>query len=181
MVGESRRYPGEGEKMNGIQSFNPRAHKRMVLAGTFLAAIVLSIIPIPNWAEPFRPDWVALVLIYWCMASPDRVGVGTGWLTGLIMDVLYGSLLGQHALANTILAFLVLKIHLQVRMFPRWQQGVTVFILVGVNHLLVLWIKGATGQAPSTWAYWLPSVVSALIWPWLFILLRDLRRRANIN
>ena len=162
-------------------SINLKAHKRALIAATFLAAIVLSIMPIPHWAEPFRPDWVALVLLYWCLATPDRVGVGTGWTVGLVLDVLYGSLLGQHALAKSVLAFIVLKIHLQVRMFPRWQQGVTVFVLIGISHLLLLWIKGATNQAPSTWTYWVPSIISALIWPWVFIILRDLRRRANLN
>lgn len=164
--------------MNGVH-LGGRAQRRVLIGGTFAAAIILSIMPVPAWAEPFRPDWVALVLIYWCMTAPDRVGVGTGWFVGLTMDVLYGSLLGQQALAKTLLAFLVLKIHLQLRMFPRWQQGVTVFVLIGLNQLLVLWIKGATNQAPHTWAYWIQTVVSALLWPWLFILLRDLRRRAN--
>lgn len=155
--------------------------KRMVLWGTFGAAILLSIMPWPVWAEPFRPDWVGLVLIYWCLAIPDRVGVGVGWLLGLVLDVLYGSLLGQHALAFALLAFVVVKIHLQVRMFPRWQQAVTVLVLLGIAHLLVLWIKGAIGQAPQTWAYWMPALVSAVIWPWIFVVLRDLRRRANIS
>ncbi len=160
-------------------NLTPKSQKRLLINATFFAAILLSIMPVPAWAEPFRPDWVGLVLIYWCMTAPDRVGVGTGWLVGLIMDVLYGALLGQHALAKALLAFVVLKIHLQVRMFPRWQQGVTVFVLIGLNQLLIVWIKGATNQAPNTWAYWIQTIVSALIWPWLFILLRDLRRRAN--
>lgn len=155
--------------------------KRLVLAGSFAIAILLSIMPWPIWAEPFRPDWVALVLIYWCLATPERVGVGVGWLLGLILDVLYGSLLGQHALALALLAFVVLKIHLQVRMFPRWQQAVTVLVLIGFADLLVLWIKGATGNPPQTWAYWMPAVMSAIIWPWIFAVLRDLRRRANIS
>ena len=54
--------------------------RRATLIGTFAAAVILAIMPFPNWAEPFRPDWVGLVLIYWCLAIPDRVSVGTGWL-----------------------------------------------------------------------------------------------------
>lgn len=158
-----------------------KAHKRLVIGGTFFVAIVLAIMPVPGWAEAIRPDWVALVLLFWCLATPDRVGVGVGWLVGLILDVLYGSLLGQHAAALALIAFIMLKLHLQVRMFPRWQQGVIVLILVAISHLLVLWVRGATNQAPSTLAYWLPSVVSALVWPFLFPLLRELRRRANLT
>lgn len=158
-----------------------KAHKRLVIAGTFFVAIVLAIVPVPVWAEAIRPDWVALVLLFWCLSTPDRIGVGVGWLVGLILDVLYGSLLGQHAAALALIAFLMLKVHLQVRMFPRWQQAVTVFILIALSHLLILWVRGATNQAPSTLAYWLPSATSALVWPFLFPLLRDLRRRANLT
>lgn len=165
-------------------SYNPHfvsnGRKRTVLISTFVVAILLSIMPWPEWAEPFRPDWVGLVLIYWCLVAPERVNVGAGWLLGLFLDVLYGSLLGQHALAFALLAFFVVKIHLQVRMFPRWQQSVTVLVLLGVSHLLILWIRGATGQAPATLAYWMPALISAILWPWLFALLRDVRRRANI-
>ncbi len=154
---------------------------RLVIGITFLVALILSILPGPDWAEPFRPDWVGLVLIYWCMATPQRVGVGAGWTVGLILDVLYGSLLGQQALAMTLLAFLTLKLHLQMRMFPRWQQAVTVLVLVAINHLLVLWVRDMVVHAPVQWSYWTSSIVSMLIWPWLFVILRDVRRRARVN
>jgi rod shape-determining protein MreD len=162
-------------------NFSPPTRRRILLTATFGAALLLSIMPVPPWAEPFRPDWVALVLIYWCLALPDRVGIGTGWTVGLILDVLYGSLLGQHALAKALLAFLTLKLHLQIRMFPRWQQAVTVFVLVGLNNLLVLWIRTVTGHGSAGWAYWMPSVMSMLIWPWVFVVLRDARRRNKIS
>jgi rod shape-determining protein MreD len=159
----------------------PQAKGRLALYASFAVAIVLAIMPGPDWAEPFRPDWVGLVLIYWCMAAPNRVGVGTGWTLGLILDVLYGALLGSNALAKTLIAFLTVRLHLKLRMFPRWQQAVAVLILLMLNQLLVLWIRGAAGRAPETFVYWTPSIVGMLIWPWLFVILRDLRRRANIN
>jgi rod shape-determining protein MreD len=120
---------------------------------------------------------VALVLIYWCMAVPQRVGVGTGFLAGLTLDVLYGSILGENALAKTLIAFLTVHFHLQLRMFPRWQQAVVVLLLVAGNNLLVLWIKKLSGTAPGTWSFLTPGIVSMLLWPWLFVILRDLRRR----
>jgi rod shape-determining protein MreD len=161
--------------------FSPEARSRLALYASFAVAIVLAIMPGPDWAEPFRADWVGLVLIYWCMAAPNRVGVGTGWTLGLILDVLYGALLGSNALAKTLIAFLTVRLHLKLRMFPRWQQAVAVLILLMLNQLLVLWIRGAAGRAPETFVYWTPSIVGMLIWPWLFVILRDLRRRANIN
>ncbi|MBI3571209.1 MAG: rod shape-determining protein MreD [Gammaproteobacteria bacterium] len=158
----------------------PDGRRRATLIGTFAAAVILAIMPFPVWAEPFRPDWVGLVLIYWCLAIPERVSVGTGWLLGFIQDILYGSLLGSNALAKTLVAFLAVRLHLQLRMFPRWQQAVSVLGLLVANQLLVLWIRGAIGQAPETISYWTPSVVGALLWPWLFVILRDLRRRGGI-
>ncbi|MDO8705075.1 MAG: rod shape-determining protein MreD [Sulfuricaulis sp.] len=161
-------------------NLRPDTRRRVTLIGTFTIAIILAIMPFPTWAEPFRPDWVALVLIYWCLAVPERVAVGTGWLLGFLQDVLYGSLLGSNALGKTLVAYLTVRLHLQVRMFPRWQQAVSVLGLLSANQLLVLWIRGAIGQAPETFSYWTPSIVGALLWPWLFVILRDLRRRSDI-
>lgn len=162
-------------------SLDQSSRSRIVIAFTFLVALILAILPVPRWAQPFRPDWVSLVLIYWCMATPQRVGVGIGWMVGLILDVLYGSLLGEQALAKTLIAFLTLKLHLRMRMFPRWQQAVTVLVLVVVNHLVVLWVRDLVTHAPVRWSYWTSSVVSMLIWPWLFVILRDVRRRARVS
>jgi rod shape-determining protein MreD len=111
---------------------------------------------------------------------PERYSVGTGWLLGFLQDALYGSLLGSNALGKTLVAFLTVRLHLQLRMFPRWQQAVSIFGLLIANQLLVLWIRGAIGQAPETFVYWTPSVVGALLWPWLFVILRDLRRRGSL-
>lgn len=157
------------------------ARGRLTIAASFLVALLLAIAPGPDWAEPFRPEWVGLVLIYWCIATPQRVGVGMGWLVGLILDVLYGSLLGQHALAKAVIAYLAVRFHPQLRMFPPWQQAVSVMVLVAINHLLVLWAKELAEHTPVTWSHWTPSVVSMLIWPWLFVILRDIRRRAKLS
>jgi rod shape-determining protein MreD len=159
---------------------NNNTRALLTFVGTFAAALILASMPFPKWAEPFRPDWVGLVLVYWCLAAPERVSVGTGWLLGFIQDVLYGSLLGSNALAKSLVAFITVRMHLQIRMFPRWQQAVSVFGLMVANQLLVLWIRGAIGQAPETFSYWTPSIVGGLLWPWLFVILRDLRRRGGI-
>jgi rod shape-determining protein MreD len=159
----------------------PNRRSRLIILATFLVALVLTILPWPVWTEQFRPDWVGLVLIYWCMALPNRVGVGTGFTLGLILDVLYGSMLGENALAKTLIAFLTVRFHLQLRMFPRWQQAVVVLLLVATNNLLVLWIKHLAGTSPSSWSYLTPSIVSMLIWPWLFVILRDIRRHGNVS
>lgn len=159
----------------------PGNRSRLIIAGTFLVAFLLVTIPGPQWAEQFRPDWVSLVLIYWCLATPHRVGIGSGWVAGLLLDVLYGSVLGAQALAKTLLAFIVLRIHLRVRIFPMWQQAGVVWLLLMVNQLVVVWIKGAVGDAPIEFSFWTSTVIGAAIWPWVFVLLRDLRRRKHVQ
>ena len=75
-------------------------HGGGVILLTFVIALLLTVIPLPDWARYLRPDWVGLVLIYWCMALPERVGVTTGWFMGLLVDLLTGTVLGQHALSS---------------------------------------------------------------------------------
>ncbi len=162
-------------------NLSPGARSRLIIATSFGVALILAISPGPDWAEQFRPDWVGLVLIYWCLAVPQRVGVGTGWLVGLTLDVLNGALLGQYALAKSVIAFLTVRFHLQLRMFPRWQQAASVLLLIAINYLLVLWARSLAGEAPASWSYWTPSIVSMLAWPWLFVILRDVRRRWHVS
>ena len=154
---------------------------RLLLASTFLVAMIVSLVRWPDWAQSFRPDWVGLVLIYWCLAIPHRVGVGTGFVVGLMEDILYGSLLGQYALAKTVIAFVAVRMHLKIRMFPRWQQAVLVFLLLLMGQVIVAWAKALTGQANATIPYFTPSIVSMVLWPWLFVILRDIRRRGHIE
>ena len=70
-----------------------------VILLSFMLALLLDIIPLPLWVDRFRPDWPALILIYWSMALPHRVGIGSAWVLGLLVDAAKGTLIGQHALA----------------------------------------------------------------------------------
>lgn len=151
------------------------------ITATLVAALGLTIMPLPDWAEAARPEWVAMALIYWCMALPGRVGVGIAWTMGLLLDVAKGALLGQHALALTVVAFLTIHLHQRLRFYTLWQQSTVVLILIALQQLLVLWIKGIIGQSPDSWTYWLPSLSSMLLWPWLFLILRDLRRQYRVT
>jgi rod shape-determining protein MreD len=154
---------------------------RLIITATFITALVLSIVPVPHWAEQFRPDWVGLVLIYWCIAIPQRVGIGTGWLVGLFQDVLYGALLGQYALSKTIIAFLAVKLYLRIRVFPPWQQAIAVLAILAIGQLFVIWVRAIIGKPSAGFSFWTPSIVSMVIWPWIFVILRDIRRRAQIK
>ncbi len=151
-----------------------------VIVLSFVVALMLTALPMPVWAALWRPAWVALVLVYWCMAAPRYAGIVMGWVLGLFLDVLAGTLLGQHALALAVVAFVVHRFHRQVRVLPLWQQGVGVFGLVFLYQVLILWITGIRGIPVLASAYWSSPLVSMLLWPWVFIVLRDVRRRYQV-
>lgn len=151
----------------------------LTIALTLLAAIMLAIFPLPDWLRPFRPEWVLLVLIYWSMALPAMVGVGVAWAVGLLMDVMEGSLLGQHALGFAVTVYLVLHLYQRVRAFPLAQQAAAVALLLIPYMSVSLWVMGMSGHSPGAWRYWTPLLTSAMIWPVVFPVLRSLRRRAT--
>jgi len=157
------------------------ARGNLMILITFCVALLLTILPIPEWARAFRPQWVTLVLIYWSMALPHRIGVGIGFVTGILLDVLTGTLLGQHALGLSVVAFATVKLHQRVRVFPLWQQSLVVLVLLVVDHLLALWVMGAINQPPPGLVYWAVPPIGALLWPWVFVVLRDLRRRFHVR
>lgn len=160
---------------------NVRHNAGWVIVASFVAALMLTIMPLPEWARPIRPQWVTMVLIYWCMALPDRIGIGWGWVMGLLLDVAYGTVLGQHALALTLIAYVVTLLYQRLRLYPTSQQAIIVALLICLQLLISLWVKGATGTSPDHWSYWLTALASALLWPWIFMLLRDLRRRFQVT
>jgi rod shape-determining protein MreD len=148
---------------------------------SLLVALVLAIVPLPGWAGLARPEWVLLVLLYWCLALPTRVGVGISWLTGLGVDVLTGSLLGEHGLGYALAAYIVVKLHQRIRVYPEWQQAGVVLLLLLLNQLTSLWVLGVTGRAPDAMlTYFLPSLVGMLLWPFLLLFLRGYRRRFGV-
>ena len=147
------------------------------IAISLLMALALTIAPVPDLMAPTRPEWVLLVLIYWGMAFPRRVGILSAFLAGLLLDVLQHQLLGQNALSLAVAMYLVLQIYPRLRVFPVWQQAVVVALLVALVKLLNLWIRGATGFPPGSALYWIPVLTSALVWPFVYHLLRDARRR----
>ncbi|MEZ5592325.1 MAG: rod shape-determining protein MreD [Gammaproteobacteria bacterium] len=143
---------------------------------TLLVGFTLDMIRLPRWLEAFNPEWLALVLIYWSMALPQRVGVGTAWLLGLLVDATYGVVLGQHALGLAVVVFMTMKVHRQIRVLPLWQQALSIMLFLLVQRLLVFWINGIVGYPSHDWWFLAPIIGSVLVWPMVFIVLRDLRR-----
>jgi len=152
-----------------------------VIILSFIIAFFLLMMPLPNWAQLLRPEWVAMVVIYWSMALPNRFGVGFSWSAGLIVDVIRDSLLGQHALALAIVSFITIRLHQRIRVYPPGQQALTIFLVMIINYLIILWIRGIMGQAPNLWQVLVPALTTALMWPAVFIAMRFLRRQFHVT
>lgn len=154
---------------------------RWVIALSLLLAYLLSEIALPDGLDRFRPDWVVMTLIYWCMALPQRIGIGTGWCVGIFLDIGRGGLLGQHALALTVVAYLTSHVYRRIRAAPLWQQSLSILILLAVERILVFWISGVIGYPPKDWWYLAPALGGMLLWPFVFIILRDVRRYFQVS
>jgi len=144
---------------------------------TIVFAFMLAIMPLPDWAVKFRPDWVTLVLIYWAMALPARIGVTMAWLTGLLLDVSYGTLMGQNAIGMVLVVYVIHMQHQRLRVSSLLQQAIVIFFLLLLKQLIILWVNGMLGRASDNWYYFMPVITSTLLWPWIYLVLRDLRRR----
>jgi rod shape-determining protein MreD len=141
-----------------------------------IAAALMSL-PLPDALNAVRPAWATLAVIYWIMMWPGRFGVGSAWLIGLLLDVLQGSTLGQHALALTVVAYITLRFHLQIRIFPLWQLTVTVFALLFLEAFILFWIDGVAGNPPVGLSRWTQVVTGAVLWPPVMAIMDRLRER----
>lgn len=160
---------------------SPRHCGGWVIVLSFVLAFMLTLLPLPDYVRPFRPEWSALVLIYWCLALPERVGVGTAFGVGVLLDVMTGTLLGQHALGFSIIAYLTLALHRRIRVFPVRQQAFTVLVVLLLYQLLRLWVMGVTGHPPHSWTYWTAALTGTLLWPWIYIIMRTVRRHYKVS
>jgi rod shape-determining protein MreD len=152
------------------------ANGLLVIVLTLVVALWLSIVPLPPWAQWGRPEFVAMVVLYWMMAMPERIGIGSAWLLGLVQDIVEGSVLGEHALALAVLAYLVLNLYQRMRMFTPLQQAAVIFVFIGMHQLLCHWVQALAGASSSSLLLLMPALISALLWPLLALLLRLLRR-----
>jgi len=156
-----------------------RASRRLPILLCIVASLMLTIAPVPDWAEVYRPDWVPLTLIYWSMLLPRTYSIGWAWVIGLIVDVAQGTLFGQHALALVLIIYIAVKFHLQIRVFPMLQMTATVFALIALYQFILFWINGVAGINAPAVTYWGPVVTGTLIWPLLSVIYGNIRYSAS--
>jgi len=186
-----RRSPAAGDAeaevaLNGFMPLSPaqpeeilRPVKPWFIVLTLVLALLANLLPASGLVLALRPDFLALVLLYWCIQEPRFVGVGTAWVVGLLMDVGDATVFGQHALAYAFLAYAAEYFRRRVLRFPPWQQAVQVAVLLLLCSALVLLIRLVGGASLPRWTYLAPSLVGALLWPLLSVVLQWPQRPAR--
>ena len=154
-----------------------RARNGWVLPVSLLLALLLGLMPLPDTLQPFRPYWLALVLAYWLLEAPERVGPGVAFAIGLVADVAFGSLIGEQALRLVVLAFILDRFRARLRFFPLSQQAATIGVLLLNDRVINAVVHVVLGVPQLPWAYWLAPLVGMMLWAPLHVLLDALRLR----
>jgi rod shape-determining protein MreD len=161
-----------------MQSRDPSLHEILLpvsgafIVATFIAALLVNLLPWSGAWLYIKPDFVALVVLYWCIQQPRKVGFAWAWLLGLLMDVAEGSLFGQHALAYSVLAFAGIVLHRRVLMFTMRDQILHVIVLLFLNDAIVLAVRMFAGAAFPGYYYFAGSLTAATLWPLLTYLFK---------
>ena len=153
----------------------PSRESRSLIFLTIVLAVLLTLIPMPAMLAPFKPYWVALVVIYWSLETQDMISLGLAFLIGIALDILSASLMGLHALSLGVMVFLVQHFRSRLRFFPPWQQALSVLGLLVNDRIILIWITALMGEPLPTWKYWLPPLIGMALWPWVFLFLDRIR------
>ncbi len=148
---------------------------------TIILAMILRIAPWPHFIQIINPDWVLLVLIYWCLALPERVGVFNAWIIGLLTDSLTGRMLGQYALVYALASYVCLKLQKRLRQFPPIQQCLFIFFILLFSHLLVFWTENLHEPTRFHRSFWFPVLSGTGSWPFVYAFLRLICNHRKIS
>lgn len=157
------------------------ASRNLPVFMTIVVALILTMMPLPDSISAFRPDWVALIIVFWAMSVPRSYSVGAAFIAGIFVDVAQGTLLGQYALALVVITYVTAKSHLLMRVFPLLQLTATIFALLALYQFLLFWINGVAGVDAPAVSYWGPVITGTLIWPLLYSLMTGVRYRVQLG
>jgi rod shape-determining protein MreD len=132
---------------------------------TSFMALILSVLPLPGWLEIARPAFLVLTVLYWSIAAPRAGGLALGFAAGLALDVFQGAVLGQHALALTVITYIAVREHQKIRSKPAFQQALIVFGALVVYEFIVFAIDGWSGHPVTSPVRWIHTVSGAILWP----------------
>jgi rod shape-determining protein MreD len=147
---------------------NSRHLQVALMMASFFLAYVLSVMPLSMEWRWFRPNFVALVMVFWLLKSPFHIGLAGAWFLGLMLDAVEGGYLGQHALSFTIIAYVVMVLYQRIRVFAAGQQAFLVFVLLGLDQIIMSWVYMVFRAGEFIDASILSSALTgALLWPLL--------------
>jgi len=138
---------------------------RLRMALTALFALVFTVLPLPVWLDLLRPAFLVLTVLYWSINAPRAGGIGLGFACGLVLDVFQGPVLGEHALALAIIAYIAGREHQRIRSKPAFQQSLLVFLGLLIYEFVLFAIDGWTGHPVTSPLRWLHCLTGALVWP----------------
>ena len=148
-----------------------------LIVATAILAVLLGMVALPEVLLPWRPFWLGLVLVFWLLEAPDRIGLALAFVWGLIADLAFGSLLGEHALRLCVMAFIIQRFRPRLRFFYPWQQALAILVLFYNDRLIALAVRLVSGDGLAPASYWLAPITAAVLWPWLYVLMDGLRTR----
>ncbi|AAP96116.1 rod shape-determining protein MreD [[Haemophilus] ducreyi] len=147
----------------------------------FIISFVLEIMPWPISLQGLRPTWIVLVLIYWALALPDKMSVGTAFIAGIVWDLVLGSILGIHALVLSIAIYFIAKYHLILRNLSLWLQAILVMLYIIAIRFFIFFVELVLHSADFNQQEILGAVISGILWPWIFLLMRHIRRQLGLR
>ena len=130
-----------------------------------LVALILTVLPLPHWLDVVRPAFLVLTVLYWSVNAPRAGGLAIGFFAGLMLDVFQGPVLGEHALALSLVTYIAVREHQRLRSKPAIQQAMLVFAFLVVYEIVLFMIDGWTGHPVTSPLRWVHTVSGALIWP----------------
>ncbi|EAR08662.1 rod shape-determining protein MreD [Reinekea blandensis] len=155
-------------------------HGLWLIIITFFVGFFLAAIPMGRF-EIARPDWVGMLIIFWVLVLPERFGIFVSFGVGILFDTLAGTTLGLYAFVYSGLAYTVLLLHARLRMYPLGQQAMVVFLILGVTHIVAQWLKVWLMSVVSGELHIWPALTSAVVWPWVYGLLRTLQIKFRVQ
>lgn len=153
-----------------------------VLVVLFIIALVLEIAPWPANLQSFKPSWLVLALMFWTISMPTKINIGSAFILGVIWDLVLGSVLGMHALILSLFSYIVARNNVLIRNLSLWFQSVLAIVFVaGIRLCLFIleWI--IHGNASFHWQELFGALISGILWPWVFLLLRKIQQQFQLQ
>ncbi len=156
-----------------------------VIMLTIVLAMLLAVVHLPSdapaWLGWLRPSWLVLVVFYWVMALPQRFGMISAWITGLLVDALYADPLGVNGFCLAALTYVTWSFYERFRMYSVAQQGVVVFVLVLGTEFIRMCAQWLSRDGAMSWWIFIPAVTSTLAWPLVAVALRRIRYQFSVE